>query len=91
MREITMEMTTMLVQVRHDRHPRLQLRRHGELGPGHLQGDLHPRGPRQLLPVQQAVGNDNDIGDYRPINYPILHVCLCIMAFPFGPQCQSQK
>ena len=59
MRVITMEIITMLVQVRHDRHPRLQLRRHGELGPGHLQGDLHPRGPRQLLPVQQAVGNDN--------------------------------
>ena len=60
MREITMEMTTMLVQVRHDRHPRLQRRRNGELGPGHLQGVFNPRGPHQLLPVQQAVGNDND-------------------------------
>ena len=70
MRVITMEIITMLVQVRHDRHPRLQLRRHGELGPGHLQGDLHPRGPRQLLPVQQAVGNDDEICDDNDDDLP---------------------
>ena len=44
------------ILVRVHRHRRLRVRRHGELGPCHLQGELRPGGPGQHVLGQQTVG-----------------------------------